>query len=168
MGATSFDLATVTRVVIAVDGCLTATEMTVADDGSLGRSIDRRDLLAVRMAVMSGVTVVTVIDSDARGLRQCLERAGVVRFVTPAECGILRGEARGTTLCLAADVDAAPLMDGLGYVCCPSDAATDIKADADYVSRMAGGHGFVRDVVEQLLRSQQRWEECVKRLAYVG
>lgn len=168
MGATSFDLSDVKTLVIAVDGCLSATSMVVAADGSLQRIIDRRDLLAVKLAVLAGVTVVAVVDDTTPGMRRCLEDAGVVRFATTAECAILHDESRGTALCLAADVDAAPLIDGPGYVCCPSDAAADVKVASDYVSRMAGGCGFVRDVVEQLLRSQGRWEECVKQLAYVG
>ena len=48
-------------------------------------------------------------------------------------------------------------MSHCGVAACPSDAATEIKGIADYISLYAGGRGCVRDVIEQTLRLQDMW-----------
>ena len=49
------------------------------------------------------------------------------------------------------------VMEVCGLACCPQDAAPEIKAIADYVSPVNGGHGCVRDVLEQLLKIHGKW-----------
>ena len=56
--------------------------------------------------------------------------------------------------------DLAP-MKCCGYVGCPADAAAEVKALADYVSPVAGGHGAARDVIEHILREEGIWESTV-------
>ncbi|MFW6101409.1 MAG: HAD hydrolase family protein, partial [Bacteroidota bacterium] len=49
------------------------------------------------------------------------------------------------------------LMRKCGVPTCPSDAAEEIKSVASYISSFKGGEGCVRDVIEQVLRSQGKW-----------
>ena len=44
---------------------------------------------------------------------------------------------------------------------CPADAAAEVKALADYVSPVSGGHGAARDVIEHILREEGIWESVV-------
>ena len=44
-----------------------------------------------------------------------------------------------------------------GVATCPSDSAQEIKAVADYISDIKGGEGCVRDVIEQVLKLQDKW-----------
>jgi 3-deoxy-D-manno-octulosonate 8-phosphate phosphatase (KDO 8-P phosphatase) len=41
---------------------------------------------------------------------------------------------------------------------CPADAATEIKIQADYISPRNGGDGAVRDVIEKVMRTQDKWQ----------
>jgi 3-deoxy-D-manno-octulosonate 8-phosphate phosphatase (KDO 8-P phosphatase) len=40
---------------------------------------------------------------------------------------------------------------------CPYDAAQEIKDISLYISPLNGGKGCVRDVIEQVLKSQNKW-----------
>ena len=40
---------------------------------------------------------------------------------------------------------------------CPSDAIDEIQAVSNYISPKAGGCGAVRDVIEQVMRTQSKW-----------
>lgn len=40
---------------------------------------------------------------------------------------------------------------------CPSDAAREIIDICEYISEKKGGEGCVRDVIEQVLRAQEKW-----------
>lgn len=45
----------------------------------------------------------------------------------------------------------------VGLPCCPQDAVQEIKAISKYVSHKKGGKGAVRDVIEQVLKVQDKW-----------
>jgi 3-deoxy-D-manno-octulosonate 8-phosphate phosphatase KdsC-like HAD superfamily phosphatase len=48
-----------------------------------------------------------------------------------------------------------------GYPVAVHDAAPEVRAAAAYVTSAHGGHGAVREVVEHLLRSQDRWNDAL-------
>jgi 3-deoxy-D-manno-octulosonate 8-phosphate phosphatase (KDO 8-P phosphatase) len=49
------------------------------------------------------------------------------------------------------------IMERAGLPACPMDAAIEIKEKAKYISDKGGGQGCVRDVIEQVLRLQDKW-----------
>ena len=69
-----------------------------------------------------------------------------------------------SVICLCGEADDMLMMRGQGLLCCPADAAIDVRASAAYVSHCDAGSGCVRDVIEQILRSQGKWEECKRKL----
>jgi 3-deoxy-D-manno-octulosonate 8-phosphate phosphatase (KDO 8-P phosphatase) len=48
-------------------------------------------------------------------------------------------------------------MQEIGLPCCPQDAVPEIKEICKYVSHRNGGKGCVRDVIEQVLKVQEKW-----------
>ena len=40
---------------------------------------------------------------------------------------------------------------------CPADSAPEILEIADYISTKNGGRGAVREVIEQVLKIQEKW-----------
>jgi 3-deoxy-D-manno-octulosonate 8-phosphate phosphatase (KDO 8-P phosphatase) len=40
---------------------------------------------------------------------------------------------------------------------CPADAAEEIKSISKYISHYEGGKGCVRDIIEQVLKLQNKW-----------
>jgi 3-deoxy-D-manno-octulosonate 8-phosphate phosphatase (KDO 8-P phosphatase) len=48
-------------------------------------------------------------------------------------------------------------MEKVGLATCPQDAATDVKRIAEYVSHKNGGDGCVREIIEQVMRVQNKW-----------
>ncbi len=55
------------------------------------------------------------------------------------------------------DIPDYEVMKQSGIAACPSDASNEIKSISMYVSDKKGGHGCVRDVIEQVLKSQNQW-----------
>ena len=55
------------------------------------------------------------------------------------------------------DIPDIPLIKKVGVSCCPSDSVTDVKSVVDYVSHKKGGEGCVREIIEQVLRVQEKW-----------
>ncbi len=48
-------------------------------------------------------------------------------------------------------------MEYVGVPVCPADAAEEIKRISVYISHHPGGHGCVRDIIEQVLKVQGKW-----------
>lgn len=40
---------------------------------------------------------------------------------------------------------------------CPADAVAEVKAIANYFATKPGGHGCVRELIEMVLKAQNRW-----------
>ena len=48
-------------------------------------------------------------------------------------------------------------MKKVGIPTCPADAAPEIKGLSVYISNHSGGKGCVRDVIEQVMRLNDKW-----------
>ena len=55
------------------------------------------------------------------------------------------------------DIPDLRVLQRVAFACCPSDAAEEVKAICNYVSKSKGGHGCVRDVLEQTMKIQGKW-----------
>jgi len=58
-----------------------------------------------------------------------------------------------------------PLMRRVGVPMAVANALPEVKQNALYVSKVAGGQGAVREIIELILRAQHRYREAVDRLA---
>jgi len=56
------------------------------------------------------------------------------------------------------DLADIPVMKRAGLGIAVANAAEETKGAADYVTKNAGGNGAVREVIEMILRSQDRWK----------
>ena len=66
------------------------------------------------------------------------------------------------------DVNDIAVMELCGLVACPADAIDDVKQVSDYVSKVNGGHGVVRDVISCYLREQGLWEKTIRTAYKLG
>ena len=64
------------------------------------------------------------------------------------------------------DVIDLPVMWNCGLAIAVANARDEVKRDAHYVTRHAGGDGALRDAVELILKSQGQWKKVVT--AYIG
>jgi 3-deoxy-D-manno-octulosonate 8-phosphate phosphatase (KDO 8-P phosphatase) len=49
----------------------------------------------------------------------------------------------------------------VGFASAPADAVAEVKERVDWVSSRPGGRGAVRELIELILRAQQRWPAIV-------
>lgn len=57
------------------------------------------------------------------------------------------------------DMPDVPPMQLVGMPTCPQDAIPEIKTVSKYISQKNGGNGCVRDVIEQVLKAQGKWND---------
>jgi 3-deoxy-D-manno-octulosonate 8-phosphate phosphatase (KDO 8-P phosphatase) len=54
------------------------------------------------------------------------------------------------------------VMQHVGFSACPADAVPDVKKISNYVSAIDGGRGVGRDVVEFILKAQNKWDGVIR------
>lgn len=55
-----------------------------------------------------------------------------------------------------------------GFVGCPNDACKEIKNISNCVSDFNGGHGAVRDIIEQTLEKENLWNSLISEIYEIG
>ena len=60
------------------------------------------------------------------------------------------------------DLTDMALITNVGLGVSVADGADEVKKAADFVTRSAGGRGAIRELVEAILKSQNRWQELLQ------
>lgn len=61
------------------------------------------------------------------------------------------------------DLQDLPALRAVGFSATVADACAEVRAAVDFVSRLPGGRGAVREIVEVILKSQGLWQPMVRR-----
>lgn len=136
-------------------------------DGELVRHMNVKDGYAIKNALNKGYRVCIISGGTNEGVRTRLAALDIEDIYLGAHNKIeqyqelikkysLQSE---NILYMGDDVPDYPIMKLVGLATCPNDAAQEIQSVSKYVSNKKGGEGCVRDVIEQVLRLQQKWDE---------
>lgn len=61
------------------------------------------------------------------------------------------------------DLTDLPVIRAVGLGVTVADGVAEVQSAAEYVTKTAGGHGAIRELIETLLKAKQRWEDIVAR-----
>lgn len=158
---------TIRAFVFDVDGVFTNNNLLVTESGELLRVMNVRDGQALKWAVRAGYHTSVITGGRSEGVKKRLLELGVHEYHSGIEDkwsafqSILKaaGIRASEVAYLGDDLPDLPVMRRVALSCCPADATPDVLAVADYVSPVHGGHGFVREVLEKIMRIQGRWPE---------
>lgn len=158
-------LADITSFVFDVDGVLTDGTITVTTDGEMLRTMNIKDGFALKTAVDAGFNVCIISGGSNEGVRKRLAGLGIKDIYLGAHNKIEQLNAymskhnigSNQMLYMGDDIPDYPVMKVSGLPCCPQDAVPEIKAISKYISHKKGGKGAVRDVIEQVLKVQGKW-----------
>lgn len=150
-----------------VDGVLTNGTLTIMPDGELVRHMNVKDGYAMKNALNKGFRVCIISGGTNEGVRNRLQALGIEDVFLGAHDKIkqynelvkkynLKPE---NILYMGDDVPDYPVMKLVGLPACPNDAVREIQQVSKYISDKKGGEGCVRDVIEQVLRVQNKWTE---------
>ena len=159
-------LAQINTLIFDVDGVLTNGMVTIMPDGELVRHMNIKDGYALKAAIDKELNVCIISGGKNEGVRTRLANLGIKDIYLGAHDKIkqykelvkkyeLKPE---NVLYMGDDIPDYPVMELVGLPCCPNDAAPEIQGISKYISYKKGGEGCVRDIIEQILRVQGKWE----------
>lgn len=148
-----------------VDGVLTDGSIQVSTTGELLRTMNIKDGYALKTANQVGFNVCIISGGNNEGVRKRLRDLGITNIFLGIQDKVeclkeffdIYGIDSENVLYMGDDIPDLYAMKLVGMPCCPQDAAAEIKEISRYVSHKKGGHGCVRDVIEQVLKVQGKW-----------
>ena len=155
----------ITTFIFDYDGVMTTGEVLVDGNGIPLRSSDVKDGYALQLAVRLGYNVAVITGGYSVSIEKRMAMLGVkdvfVRSANKVE--VLEKYMKTNDLkpeqivYMGDDLPDYPVMKIIGLPVCPADASPEIKDISLYISNRNGGRGAVRDIIEQVLKAQDKW-----------
>lgn len=151
--------------VFDMDGVLTDGSIIVESGDNWLRRMNIRDGYALQLAIKTGFMVMVISGSNSMHVNARLNKLGItdVYMDVKNKEEFLRNmtvEKRidlNELLFMGDDIPDLNCVKMAGIGACPADAAFEIKEIASYISPFAGGMGCVRDVIEKVLKLNNKW-----------
>jgi 3-deoxy-D-manno-octulosonate 8-phosphate phosphatase (KDO 8-P phosphatase) len=155
----------VSTFVFDVDGVISEEKVYFIDDKPV-KSFNLKDGYAIQLAIKKGYRICIISGSRSEALKERLSKLGVQHLFFSQhdkeicfDNFILENKlSHEEVLYMGDDLPDWHVMRKVGVPVCPNDAAPEIKEISIFVSRKKGGDGCVRDIVEQVMKCQQKWE----------
>ncbi len=165
MSAIDYDLRKIRAVALDVDGVLSPSVIPMDSDGVPCRMANIKDGFALQLAVKRGLKIAIITGGVSEAVRMRYSALGIKEIFQGAgkklpvlEEWLQRHNlAREEVAYMGDDIPDLPCLRAVGLPTAPYDAAWEVKDTALYISRFTGGYGCVRDLVEQILKSQNLW-----------
>lgn len=177
MGNFKEDIALTKAFIFDVDGVMTDGGIMPIEGGTdFIRKYNAKDGYAIAYALRRGYKVCVISGGHGTLLRSRLERLGVTKMYLNCMDKIAAMDEffaeydidPATTIYMGDDIPDLECMQRVGIPVCPADAAMECIEASRYVSEYNGGHGAVRDIVEQVLRAKGLWAKNLKGVLGVG
>lgn len=155
-----------------VDGVLTNGNVYLGDAGDQIIQFHVRDGLGIRLWRNVGGLFGFVTGRDIPAVRRRAEmlkidylRQGVGNKLPIVDEIIDEAALNHDQVCFIGDdlLDLAVIQSvGLGIAV--ANAVEEVRAVADYVTSVSGGHGAVREAIDMILKNSDRWENALGKL----
>ncbi len=151
-----------------VDGVLTDGRLYLGNEGEVIKVFYAQDGMAMKLAVGAGLKLVIITGrsspivvlrgkeldvaevhlgiSDKLG---CMKKIWQKNDIRPEE-----------TAFIGDDINDLPLLEAVGLACTVPDGAIEVKKTAHLIAKEPAGYGAVREIIEFILRVQNKWHLC--------
>ena len=156
-------------VLFDVDGVLTDGKILLHADGSESKTFDIKDGSAIVWAQRLGLTVGFLSARTSLATTQRALQLGITllhqgvhskleTYYQIADGLMLDGD---QIAYMGDDILDLPVLSRVGLATAPADAAEDVRTRVHWVSHANGGAGAARELIELILRAQDRWDSIV-------
>ena len=158
-------------LILDCDGVLTDGRITLLPDGEETKSFDVKDGHAIVMARRAGLKVAIVSGRASAAVRTRAKELGVVHLYEMAWVKIepyqrilaAEGLSDEQACYVGDDVVDIPILRRAGLAVAVADAVDEVKAFSHLVTERSGGQGAVREIIEIILKAQDKWDEAIAR-----
>lgn len=161
--------AAIKLLILDVDGVLTNGQIVFGREGELLKKFHAQDGMGIALAQKAGlkIAIITGRDSEMVKLRSVELAIGDVYQGAMSKTQALaelmtKYDLQAEEIAyLGDDLNDLPVMVRIGLPCAVSNAVSEVKEHATFVTHCCGGNGAVREVIEYILKAQGKWEKIV-------
>ena len=165
MSGIPYDLNKIKAFAFDVDGVLSPSTIPMHISGEPLRMVNIKEGYAIQLAIKMGFPIAIITGGNTEAVRKRFEGLGVkdIFLGASAKLPIYESWLKKYQLCdeevlyMGDDIPDIEIMRRVGLAVAPRDAAVDIIEIAHYISTFDGGMGCAREVIEQVLRAQNKW-----------
>jgi len=155
----------ISTFIFDVDGVLTDGMITIFPDGELVRHMNVKDGFALKIAKDLGYNICIISGGTNNSVKLRLNGLGINKIYLGTKDKVKVFKDYCTlnkinplnVLYMGDDLPDYGVMQLVGLPSCPKDASPEIQQISRYISQKKGGKGCVRDVIEQVLKVQDKW-----------
>jgi 3-deoxy-D-manno-octulosonate 8-phosphate phosphatase (KDO 8-P phosphatase) len=148
-----------------VDGVFTDGQVYLFPGNEFVRAVNIKDGYAVQHGIKMGYPIAIISGGNSGEVVKRFQKLGVTDIYMGSsnklehyeDFRMKYGFKHEDVLYMGDDIPDYEILQRVGVPTCPADASTEIKELCVYSSDKAGGYGCVRDVIEQVLRLQDKW-----------
>ncbi|MFP3937605.1 MAG: KdsC family phosphatase [Phycisphaerae bacterium] len=158
-------------LVLDVDGVLTDGRLIISPTGEETKVFNARDGAGMKYWKRAGgkLAIISGRGSPAVELRAKELAIDAVRINVKDKLPALEevlselNVPAEQTAAMGDDLTDIPMLRHCGFAAAPADAHELVHAQVDYVSRLDGGAGCVREIIEMLLKRAGKWDDILSR-----
>lgn len=173
MTATRERLQRLKALIFDVDGILTDNGLYVGEDGNVMKRFNILDGAGIKFAQAAGLATGVISGHQSEATRKRATQLGMrichvgVKDKIPVFDSVLveLGIDAEDVLYMGDDLMDLPLLRRAGIAVTVPEADPAVLEICDHVTRRRGGQGAVREMVEWVLRSTDRWDAILARFA---
>lgn len=156
-------------LILDCDGVLTDGRIILLPDGDETKAFDVKDGHAMVMAQRAGLRIAIISGRKSSVVRARAKELGVAHLhemawvkMEPYEKILAEESLSDEEVCYVGDdVVDIPLLRRSGLAVAVADAVEEAKQFSHVVTKRPGGRGAVREVIELILKAQDKWHEAL-------
>lgn len=165
MSSIDYDLTKIKAFAFDVDGVLSPSTIPLGSDGYPRRMVNIKDGYALQLAVKRGFKIAIITGGVSDAVKTRFESLGIkdIFMGSSKKLPILKGwmEKEGLKpeeiVFMGDDIPDLPCLRHIGLPCAPFDACWEVKKTARFISKFTGGYGCGRDILDQVMKAQDKW-----------
>lgn len=161
----NYDLTKIKAFAFDVDGVLSPSTIPLGEDGLPRRMVNIKDGYVLQLAIKKGYKIAIITGGKSDAIKARYESLGISDIFMgsskklPILIDWLHKEELNPeeVIYMGDDIPDLQCMKYVGLPCAPFDAVWEVRQTATYISKLTGGYGCVRDVVEQVMKAHNDW-----------
>ena len=159
-----------------VDGVLTDGSIYISPAGEVFKGFNAKDGMGISCALRSGLQIAVITGRQSPIVERRCEELGITILQQGVkdkrlalqqmaqELGLVREE----IAYMGDDLNDIPAFKASGLNLVPADAAMEVLAVADIITKASGGRGAVREAITMILAAQDNWNVIVNSYLNAG
>ncbi len=161
-------------IILDVDGTLTDGKLYYGKEGEEFKVFDVKDGMAIIKAIEAKLVIGVVTGRYSNALEMRMNSLGVKHIYqgTNKKVDVIKNILYkekiepSETMFIGDDINDIAAINYVKYSACPKDASDDILELSDYISKKSGGNGAVREIIEYILKLQNKWNVGLEKDSY--